>query len=581
MHLGAAAGWDSAHLELTGLRSRLGAAAPVLADLLRRPTFPPEEVERIRQEHRAAILQRRAEPRGLANEAANRFVFCDASPFSRPLGGTDATLRGLSRDDVLAFHRDRFSPSGAALLVAGDTTTEEVERLFSAVLGDWSGAPEAAVPVTVEPRARALRVVVVDRPGAVQSELRVGQVGVSRGTPDYFPLTVMNAILGGAFTSRLNLNLRERQGFTYGVSSSFVMRREPGPFAISTAVQTEVTAPALAEILGEVRAHARGAGHRARSWPTRAATSPASSRSACRPPRAWPAGSPSSSSTTCPSTTSTATASGSSTSPRDQVAARGARAPPPRGAWPSSSSATPLPCAAPSRPSASPPSRSSTPPPSNERPGHRGDAPRPLASRPVHDGRIVHLSLDTVRLPDGSTAEMEMIRHSGAAAVLPVFGTPDDADPDVAPHPPVPLRRRRLPPRGPRRPARSRPASPGRTAPAASSRRRPASSPAASSPSPPSSPPPASPTRRIHLFLAFDLVEGRIRRDEDEFIEIVRLPLSAALEQARDRPHQRRQDPLHPAPRRALPPAPLRRRCRPFLRHCPRGVTAERSRPGA
>ena len=119
-------------------------------------------------------------------------------------------------------------------------------------MGDWGGGRIPPVPDTVSPRSEGLRVHLADRPGSVQSELRVGHVGVARSSPDYFPLMVMNTILGGAFSSRLNLNLRERHGFTYGVSSAFAARRLPGPFVVGTAVQTEVTAAALTEIFAEL-----------------------------------------------------------------------------------------------------------------------------------------------------------------------------------------------------------------------------------------------------------------------------------------------------------------------------------------
>lgn len=252
VQLSASASWDVAHLELTGLSARMDAGAAIAADLLRNPSFPQAEVERLRQEQLARILQRRADPRSLANEMAARFIFAPSSPFSRSLSGSPGTLGPVARGDVASFHASHYSPLGAVLLVAGDLDVEEARALAERHFGDWAGAPAPAVRVTVEPRAEQREIFIVDRPGAVQSEIRVGEVGVARDTPDYFPLVVMNTILGGAFTSRLNLNLRERHGFTYGVSSAFAMRREPGPFTVATAVQTEVTAAALTEIFREV-----------------------------------------------------------------------------------------------------------------------------------------------------------------------------------------------------------------------------------------------------------------------------------------------------------------------------------------
>lgn len=252
VQFGVGTGWDATQAEMTSLASRSAAGIDLLAELVRTPAFPGAEVDRVRKEHIAEILQRRAEPRGLANEAAARYIFSPSSPFSRPLGGTATTLEGLTHEDIAAFHGARYTPFGAVIVIAGNVEPEEARDLAARAFGDWAGPASETPVVPVDPASTARRVVLVDRPGSVQSEIRVGQVGVPRSTPDYFPLVVMNTILGGAFTSRLNMNLREKQGFTYGVSSGFAMRRHAGPFLISTAVQTEVTAPALTEILREV-----------------------------------------------------------------------------------------------------------------------------------------------------------------------------------------------------------------------------------------------------------------------------------------------------------------------------------------
>ncbi len=253
VQFGVGSSWDAAHLDVTGLTARLSGAAAILAELVRSPTFPEDEVDRLRQEQLASILQRRADPRALANEMAARFIFSEDTPFSRPLGGAPATVEALSRADVDRFHRVHFTPASASLVLAGDLSREQARGLAEEHFGDWPGPVPTLAAAEVEPRERGVQLVVVNRPESVQSELRVGHLGVARGTTDYFPLKVMNTILGGAFSSRLNLSLRERHGFTYGVSSSFVMRRLRGPFVVSTAVQTEVTAQALAEILREVR----------------------------------------------------------------------------------------------------------------------------------------------------------------------------------------------------------------------------------------------------------------------------------------------------------------------------------------
>jgi zinc protease len=254
VHLDAGASWDAAYISLTALRSRLEPALDILADLLRRPDFPLQEFERVREQKIAEILQRRSDPRSLATEAAARFIYSRRSPFHRPAGGTRETLLGLTRSDLVQFHQERFRPGGTYVIVAGDIAAAEIIPLLEQRLDGWAGVPEplASTPLA-EPRTREPQVVIVHRPGSVQSEIRVGHLGVSRDTADYFPIIVANAVLGGMFTSRLNLSLRERHGFTYGASSGFTMRREPGAFVVSTAVQTEVTAAAVREIFTEMR----------------------------------------------------------------------------------------------------------------------------------------------------------------------------------------------------------------------------------------------------------------------------------------------------------------------------------------
>lgn len=251
VELHSTATWDMAHGGITALRARVEPAIEILADLVRRPTFPDDEVERLRAERLAEILQRRAEPRALAGEMAARFLFSPGSPYARPLAGTPESVAALARPEVVSFHARRFA-AGAAFVVAGDLRPQEARALAERHFGDWQVEPAPPPALRVEPRSRVREVVLIDRPGSVQSELRVGHVGVARSTPDYFPLVVMNTVLGGAFSSRLNLNLREQKGYTYGVHSGFAMRRAPGPFVVSTAVQTEVTAPAVAEIVREL-----------------------------------------------------------------------------------------------------------------------------------------------------------------------------------------------------------------------------------------------------------------------------------------------------------------------------------------
>ncbi len=252
VRLGVGASWEVTSVEFTALSARVGDAAGIAAHLMTSATFPEVEVERLRSEQLAGILQRQADPRGLANEMASRYIFAPESAFGRPVSGTTGTVSGLTRADVVEYHQSTYTPHGAAVIVAGNLSSDSVQAAAESAFGQWQGPPPPDRSALVKARSSTVQVVIIDRPGAVQSEVRVGHLGVERNTPDFFAVLVMNTVLGGSFSSRLNMNLREKHGFTYGVSSTFVMRRQPGPFLVSTAVQTEVTGAAVREISGEL-----------------------------------------------------------------------------------------------------------------------------------------------------------------------------------------------------------------------------------------------------------------------------------------------------------------------------------------
>lgn len=245
--------WDAAVVQVTVAAARIEAALELLAEVVRAPSFSEDEVTRVRGEQVAEILQRRAEPRALASDLALRHIYATGSPYARPLIGARATVEALAAADAAAFHRRRFGPVGSALVLSGALGGHHAADLARRFFGDWQGEQNASTPtVTTEPGTTQTTVYLIDRPGSVQSEIRVGHVGVPRSHEDYFALEVMNSLLGGAFTSRLNLNLRERHGFTYGARSGYAYRRAAGPFIIQTAVATDVTARAVEEILREI-----------------------------------------------------------------------------------------------------------------------------------------------------------------------------------------------------------------------------------------------------------------------------------------------------------------------------------------
>jgi len=246
------ADWDVAAVTLSAMSTRLPEALALVRDLLRMPTFPEREVTRLRDERLAELLQQLAEPRGLADEQFSRAVYESHSRYALPSDGATNTVGGLTLDDVRAFYEARYQPSAMTLVFAGDVTMEQVVKLVEPLFGDWTGAPvqdQRVAPDVAQP-GRLLRVVA--KSDAPQSEVRVGHIGLPRRTPDYFAVLVMNAVLGGLFSSRINLNLREAHGYTYGAFSAFEWRRAAGPFVVNTAVKSDVTGDAVREILTEI-----------------------------------------------------------------------------------------------------------------------------------------------------------------------------------------------------------------------------------------------------------------------------------------------------------------------------------------
>lgn len=247
-----AAGWDSAVVKLTVLADRLEEATALLGEAISIPAFPEREIERLKAERLAEILQLETEPRGLADEKFSEFLYAPESRYATSDGGTAESVAGLSRADVDSFFRSHYRVGATTVVVAGAITPLMARNLVSKAFGRWTSGVGQGRALIASPRTNGRAVNIVNKLDAPQSELRVGHLGLSRKHPDFFPTMVMNAVLGGLFGSRINMNLREEHGYTYGASSSFDWRRGPGPFVVATAVQSEVTAPALREIFSEI-----------------------------------------------------------------------------------------------------------------------------------------------------------------------------------------------------------------------------------------------------------------------------------------------------------------------------------------
>ncbi len=250
--LSVSAGLHTSRVSLFTPLSKLDEALPLMADVLLRPRFPAEELERKRRSALTSLLQFHDEPTVIASVLFARTLYGPEHPYGRPYLTDEASIRAITVDDLRTFHDRYFRPNNAFLVVVGDVTLDDLVPRLEKHFGEWQPGevPEIEVPTPRQVGAR--EVLLVDKPGAAQSVIRIGRIGVSRTTEDYYALVVMNTILGGSFTSRLNQNLREDKGYTYGARSSFSFRPAPGPFTASASVQTDVTGPSLTEFFREL-----------------------------------------------------------------------------------------------------------------------------------------------------------------------------------------------------------------------------------------------------------------------------------------------------------------------------------------
>ncbi len=243
---------DSSSIDLHVPVARLGEALPIMADVALRPTFPQRELERVREELLTSILQARDDPAALVQFAFPRIVYGAAHRYGTLPFGTAAAIETFTVEDLKEFHAQNYVPADSLLIVTGDVDPDAVQRQLESAFGGWKGTANSPPPVPTPPQLQSRRVYVIDKPGAPQSQIAIGWVGVPRSTPDYFALRVLNTVLGGAFTSRLNQNLRETHGYAYGASSSFDMRASAGPFVAAAGVQTDKTAESLTEFFTEL-----------------------------------------------------------------------------------------------------------------------------------------------------------------------------------------------------------------------------------------------------------------------------------------------------------------------------------------
>ncbi len=250
--LSSSASMDGSSVRTGSLAENFPAALDLVADIVLHPAFPPDEVERRRASRLAAFADDRGDPDVIVSRTAVSVLFGAHHPFGYDNAGTEASIKAMSRDDMMNFWKSYYVPNNASLVVAGNISRDDLKSLAESKFGAWKSG-ELSRPQIGAPETTKAKIVIVDRPGAQQTMVRLLQLGVGRATPDYPAIEVMNSELGGLFSSRINLNLREEHGYTYGASSFFVYRRSQGYFGVGGGIRTDATAPAVTEMLKEIR----------------------------------------------------------------------------------------------------------------------------------------------------------------------------------------------------------------------------------------------------------------------------------------------------------------------------------------
>jgi zinc protease len=249
--LEASAGEHTTVVTLHTPLNKLDSALALLADVSLRPRFSSEELDRMRKERLTTLIQWHDEPQAIASVLFYKTLYGN-HPYGLPSIGNEQSLRSFTSEDLRQFHKTYFHSNTATLIVVGDVTVQSIQQRLENAFGEWASGESASPHLPGIGQIETREVYLVNKPDAPQSEIRIGRIGAPRMTDDYYPLLVMNTILGGSFTSRLNQNLREQHGYTYGAWSTFDFLPLPGPFVAGAAVQTVVTDKALAEFMKEL-----------------------------------------------------------------------------------------------------------------------------------------------------------------------------------------------------------------------------------------------------------------------------------------------------------------------------------------
>jgi zinc protease len=244
--------WDGSFVTFNCLTKHLPKALDVFADVVIHPTFPEKEFGRVQKTRLTALMQQKDQATTIANNVFSFILYGSNHPYGSNPAGSEQSISAMSPADLHKFYETYYRPNNATLIIVGDATLKDVTPMLESAMVDWNRADVPPFTVPAVTLVEKMKVYLVDKPGAAQSEIRIGYPAVPRSTPDYFPLTVMNRMLGGQFTSRINLNLREKHGFTYGARSGFAFQKGAGPFTASAGVQTVKSDSSVREFLHEI-----------------------------------------------------------------------------------------------------------------------------------------------------------------------------------------------------------------------------------------------------------------------------------------------------------------------------------------
>jgi len=244
------AGLNYSQASLHSPLSKFDDALKIMADIVLRPDFPGKELDRKKKDRLTSLMQMHDQPTAIASVAFSQIVFGKDHPYGRM--ATEEAIKSFTTDDLKNFYKKYFTANNAVIIVVGDMKKDELKAKLEKAFGKWQKGDVKEVKIAEAPQVSKRVVYLIDKPGAAQSVISIGRIGAARSTEDYFPITIMNTILGGSFSSRLNQNLREKNGYTYGARSGFSFRETAGPFTASSSVQTEVTDKALTEFFNEL-----------------------------------------------------------------------------------------------------------------------------------------------------------------------------------------------------------------------------------------------------------------------------------------------------------------------------------------